>query len=148
MKRVTILAITIASLSACAGGETRNSNYAEDAELQVAYEQASIACVGQKSCELIWERTRDYVERHSATRIRRADDAVIETEMPHEFGVLYIYASRKHATDNSDSSTIRINVMCRGMYESDGSRGWMYGTCASQVAQVERGFRDFVVSEN
>ncbi|CAN7485019.1 hypothetical protein LJR029_000883 [Caballeronia sp. LjRoot29] len=148
MKRLTLLVITLASLVACAGGGTRNDNYAEDAELQVAYEQTSIACVGQKSCESIWQRTRDYIVQHSTTPIRRADNDVIETKEPHQFGVLYIWASKTSMSGDRVSSTIKIKVMCRGMYESDGSRGWMYGTCAGQVAQVERGFRHFVADDD
>jgi hypothetical protein len=147
MKQVILLVITLASLSACAGGWTRNDNYAEDAELQIAYEQTSITCAGQKSCEPIWQRTRDYVVENSTTPIRRADNVVIETKQPHQFGVLYIWASKTPAVDNRESSTIRLKVMCRGMYESDGSRGWMYDTCAKQVVQVERGFRRFVAGD-
>ncbi len=50
--------------------------------------------LGRTSCEAIWKRTRDYVARYSATRISREDDTAIETERPHEFGVLYLWASR------------------------------------------------------
>src|ERR1700693_4980933 len=88
MKRVILLVITLASLSACAGGWTRNDNYAEDAELQIAYEQTSITCAGQKSCEPIWAGDQRFVVRKLTTPIRRADNAVIETKQPHQFGVL------------------------------------------------------------
>lgn len=148
MKRVTLLAITLVSLSACTTNFTRNDDYGQEADLQVANEQASVSCVGQKSCDVIWQRTRSYVAQHSAAIIRRADDTIIETKIPHQFGVVYIWASRTPVPDDPASSLIKLHVMCRGMYESDGSRGWMYGTCARQVAQVERGFRHFAAGDD
>jgi hypothetical protein len=148
MKRATLLAITLVSLAACTTGFTPKDDYGQEAELQVASEQASVSCVGQKSCDVIWQRTRSYVVQHSAAPIRRADNAIIETNKPHQFGVVYIWASRTPSSDDPGSSIIKLNVMCRGMYESDGSRGWMYGTCAGQVAQVERGFRHFAAGDD
>lgn len=148
MKRGALLAIALVSLAACTTGFARKGDYSQEAELQIANEQASVTCVGQKSCDASWQRTRSYVAQHSAARIRRADDAIIETRMPHEFGVVYIWASRKLASDDSASSIIKLNVMCRGMYESDGSRGWMYGTCAKKVVEVERGFRRFAAGDD
>jgi hypothetical protein len=88
------------------------------------------------------------VAQHSAARILRADDAIIETKKPHQFGVVYIWASRTPASDDPGSSIIKLNVMCRGMYESDGSRGWMYGTCARQVVEVDRAFHHFAVGDD
>jgi hypothetical protein len=148
MKRATLLAITLVSLAACTTGFTRKDDYRQEEELQVANEQASVTCVGRKSCDVIWQRTMTYVTQHSAARVRRADDAIIETKIPHQFGVVYIWASRTPASYDLASSIIKLNVMCRGMYESDGSRGWMYGTCARQVVEVERGFRRFAVGDD
>jgi hypothetical protein len=148
MKRATLLAITLVSLSACTNGFTRNDDFRQETELQVANEQASVSCVGQKSCDVIWQRTRSYVGQHSAAIIRRADDTIIETKIPHQFGVVYIWASRTPVSDDQVSSLINLNVMCRGMYESDGSRGWMYGTCARKVVEAERGFRRFAEGDD
>jgi len=56
MKWATLLAITLASLAACTTGFTRKDDYKQEAELQVANEEASVSCVGQKSCDAIWQR--------------------------------------------------------------------------------------------
>jgi hypothetical protein len=148
MKRATLLAITLVSLAACTTGLTRNDDYRQEVELQVANEQASVSCFGPKSCDVIWQRTKSYVVQHSAALIRRADDAIIETKIPHQFGVVYVWASRTPSSDNPASSIIKLHVMCRGMYESDGSRGLMYGNCARQVVDVERRFHRFAVGDD
>lgn len=147
MKRATLLAITLLSLAACTTGFKRQDDSKQEAELQAANEEASVSCVGQTSCDVIWQRTRSYVAAHSVGIIQRADDAIIETKIPHQFGVVYIWASRTPSPDDPASSIIKLRVMCRGMYESDGSRGWLYGNCARQVIEVERGFHRFAAGE-
>jgi hypothetical protein len=147
MKWTTLLAITLVSLAACTTGFKRQDDSTQEAELQAANEEASVSCVGQKSCDVIWQRTRSYVAEHSAAIIQRADDAIIETKIPHQFGVVYIWASRTPSKDDPASSVIKLHVMCRGMYESDGSRGWLYGNCARQVVEVERGFHRFAAGD-
>jgi hypothetical protein len=147
MKWTTLLAITLVSLAACTTGLKRQDDSKQEAELQVANEEASVSCVGQKSCDVIWQRTRSYVAAHSAAIIQRADDTIIETKIPHQFGVVYIWASRTPSPDDPVSSIIKLHVMCRGMYESDGSRGWLYGDCARQVVEVERGFHRFAAGD-
>lgn len=36
---------------------------------------------------------------------------------------------------------IRLKAMCKGMYDSNGGPGWQYGSCASKILEVEKGFR-------
>lgn len=149
MKRVTLpLAITLVSLAACTTGFTGQDDLRQEAELQVANDQATLSCVGENSCDAIWQRTRSYVAHHSAATIRRADKAIIETNIPHQFGVVYMWASRTAVSDDPVSSIIKLHVMCRGMYESDGSRGWMYRDCARQVVEVDRGFQRFAIGDD
>jgi hypothetical protein len=148
MKRVTLMSIVLTSMAACAGGWPHTDTQADDARFQAAHERVSIDCLGRTSCEAIWKRTRDYVARYSATRISKADDTAIETERPHEFGVLYLWASRTLVPGDPEASRIRLNVMCRGMVKSDGTRGWLYATCVRQVTPVELGFRDYATAED
>lgn len=148
MKWATLLAITLVSLAACTTGFKRQEDCRQEAQLQVANEEASVSCVGRESCDVIWQRTRSYIAEHSVAVIQRADSAIIETKIPHEFGVVYIWASRTPSPDDPASSIIKLHVMCRGMYESDGSRGWMYSNCARQVVEVERGFHRFAAGDD
>jgi hypothetical protein len=148
MKWAIVLAATFASLTACSGDWIHNDNRAGDAELQAAQEQSNVGCVGQTACERVWKRTRDYVARQSATQIKRSDDSVIETDLPHEFGILYMWASKEPSLNDPNAWVIRLKVMCRGMYKSDGSPGWLYDSCASQVEQVERNFRPYTTGED
>jgi hypothetical protein len=148
MKRAIALAATFATLTACTGNWIHNDTRAGDAELQAAQALAEVDCVGQRACERLWKRTREYVVRQSLTQIKRSDDSVIETAQPHEFGILYIWASKEPLSNGPSAWAIRLNVMCRGMYKSDGSRGWLYESCARQVEQAERGFRPYTTGED
>jgi hypothetical protein len=148
MEPAIVLAAAFASLTACSGDWIHNDSRAGDAKLQAAQELSEIECVGQTGCERVWRRTRDYVARQSATQIKRSDDSVIEIELPHEFGILYMWASKEPSLNDPNAWVVRLKVMCRGMYKSDGSPGWLYESCARQVEQVELGFRPYTTGED
>lgn len=144
-KRI-ILTIAVASLGACTTSRSSIDAQHYEIALDEARDDASIGCVGRVACDAAWQRTREFVTRHSATNIRRANEITIETGVPHESGVLYLWASRTAAGDGIDSATIRVKGLCRGMYTSDGAPAWMYVTCAELITQAEKEFRHFVAS--
>ena len=144
MKQGLLLMIAVASLGACTtGGLLIDSRHYEVA-LDEAHDDASIRCVGRVACDVMWQRTREFVMQRSATNIIRANRTTIETAEPHESGVLYLWASRIAAGDGTDSSIVRVKGLCHGMYTSDGNPAWMYVTCAELITQAERAFRQFV----
>jgi len=146
MKRGLLLMIAVASLGACTtGGLLIDSRHYEVA-LDEAHDDASIRCVGRVACDVMWQRTRDFVKQRSATSIIRANQTTIETAEPHESGVLYLWASRIAAGDGTDSSIVRVKGLCHGMYTSDGNPAWMYVTCTELITQAEKAFRQFVNS--
>ncbi|MFM0136364.1 hypothetical protein [Caballeronia grimmiae] len=110
-----------------------------------AREFAFVDCSGDDQCAQRWNRTRQYIARHSATRIRRADAVEIETGRPLEAGVVYLWATRTPAGPGSERAHIRIKGMCKGMYGMDGGPGLLYAQCAEQIRCIEMNFRSFVL---
>jgi hypothetical protein len=88
----------------------------------------------------------EYVARYSATRIRHADSAGIETRRPLEAGVVYLSAMRTPSDKSGERARISLKGMCRGMYGMDRGPGWIYASCASQIRSVEMIFRAFVLA--
>ncbi|MFL9913751.1 hypothetical protein [Paraburkholderia sp. RL17-337-BIB-A] len=137
-----ILALTIAGLAACTT-QTRVAALRDtEIQLEEARAQASVSCSGRVDCDRLWGLTKKYIAERSVTPIRRADETAIETAEPHMFGAVYVWATR--TTDESGGTTISLKGMCRGMYRTDGSAGWLYSSCAEQIRAVEMNFRSFV----
>lgn len=146
MKRRAICAILLAGLGACAS-EARWTRFEQtEAALMQAREFASVDCSGISECTQRWERTRQYVARYSATRIRRADQAQIETGRPLEAGVVYLWATRTAVDPGSERARIRLKGMCKGMYGMDGGPGLLYTQCAAQIRSIETNFRGFILA--
>ena len=143
MTRMTIgLCIALVGstwLAACATAARDTAFRAEEVELFRAHQQARIVCNASPACDEAWARTKTFIAAHSATRIVHADDTVIQTAFSHEFGVVYLAASKD--ADGNGGAAIRLKAMCRGMYDSDGNAGLLYSTCAKSVISVETGFR-------
>jgi len=148
MRYRILYAAWLLSLAACSSDERWNRFRETEPLLAEARELASIECSGLEECTARWERTRQYVTRYSATRIRHADAAEIETGRPLEAGVVYLWATRTPAAGNGDHARISLKGMCRGMYGMDGGPGWLYASCASQIRSIEMKFRNYVVSED
>ena len=137
----TIVVVALAVLAGCATQARLTSFRQSEIALQEARQQASVDCSTEPQCSRVWMLARNYVEARSATRIRRADDSIIETAAPHTFGVAYFWAEKEAA---GGVSTIHLRGMCRGMYSSDGGPGWMYASCAEQIREAEMQFRSFI----
>lgn len=140
MAAVALLTIIVAG---CSSTQARVAAHRDtEIALQQARELAHVDCSAVADCERLWTRTTLYVRQRSVTPIRHADDTTIETAEPHEFGAVYLWATR--TSDANGVSTIRIKAMCRGMYRADGNPGWFYRTCAEQIRSVETDFRPFI----
>jgi hypothetical protein len=142
MKNGLSLTTLLAAFAGCATDAQLESFRQTEIQLLEARAQASALCATALACARGWTLTQTYVAQHSKTPIRRADDSVIETAMPHTFGVAYFWAEKN--AGEKGSATIRLKGMCRGMYSSDGGPGWMYATCAEQIRAGEMDFRRFV----
>lgn len=142
MNRKLVLGFAIVGLAACATQERIAAFRETEIQLEEARAEASVECTGTTDCDRLWSLTKTYVARRSVTRIRRANDTVIETAMPHMFGAVYVWARR--SPDDGGGSTITIKGMCRGMYRDDGSPGWLYKSCAEQIRAVETDFHSFL----
>lgn len=141
--RLAAFALLLIILTGCGTEESRIAARRDtEIALETAREQAHVDCASSADCERLWTRTRLYVAQRSATPIRRADDAAIETAEPHTFGTVYVWATRTSSAGGV--STIQVKGMCRGMYRADGNPGWLYGTCARQIRSVETEFRSFI----
>ncbi|MFC0397297.1 hypothetical protein [Paraburkholderia rhizosphaerae] len=124
-------------------GDERTAAFLKtETQLAAAREHASVVCDTQDACDRFWARTRAYVVEHSPTRIRRADDSVIETARPYEFGIAYFRAER--ATHDDGSTRISLKGLCRGMYNGAGGPGWTYSLCAPQIEAAEAAFQQTI----
>jgi hypothetical protein len=107
----------------------------EEVELFRARQQASVSCGSTVDCDRAWARAQSFIKTHSASRIIRADDTVVETALQHSFGFVYLAASKTLTDDGV--TVIHLKTMCRGMYDSDGNAGLLYSTCAKSIVSVE-----------
>ncbi|MEM5384059.1 hypothetical protein VSR68_10730 [Paraburkholderia phymatum] len=144
MKRGWIRAFLLSMLCAavldgCASASRDAAFRSRQVELFRARQGASVICDSSVDCDRAWARTRSFIKTHSASRIIRADDTVIETGDPHSFGFVYL-AATKSPTDDGHT-LIQLRAMCRGMYDSDGNAALMYSTCAKSIVEVEGEFR-------
>lgn len=139
-------AVLLLGLAACASDARWKQFEQTESALMKAREFASIDCSGDDECAQRWNRTRQYIARHSATRICRADDANIETGRPLEAGVVYLWATRTPPGPGGERARIRIKGMCKGMYGTDGGPGLLYSQCAEQIHSIEMNFRSFVLA--
>ncbi|SAK93933.1 hypothetical protein [Caballeronia ptereochthonis] len=144
MRKPALCAVSLLGLAACSSGARWNEFRQTEPALVQAREFASIDCFGPEECSRLWERTRQYVARYSATRIRREDAAEIETGRPLEAGVVYLWATRTPTGNGGERARISLKGMCRGMYGMDGGPGWRYAQCASRIRSIEMNFRGFV----
>ncbi|WP_239483324.1 hypothetical protein [Burkholderia sp. MS455] len=139
MKRRWLAISVLLALSACAGEEHTAAFRKKETQLLETRQTALLRCATQSECDRAWNRTRDFIERHSSTRITRFGSDLIETAQPSLAGNVYLWASRTASADGS--STIRLKAMCKGMYDSNGGPGWQYDGCATQILEIQEGFR-------
>lgn len=142
MNNRLFLVLAVAGLAACATDARVAALRDTEIQLEEARAHAWVSCSARADCDRLWSLTKTYVEQHSITPIRRADETAIETAEPHTFGAVYVWATR--TTDDSGASTIRLKAMCRGMYRADGNPGWLYSSCGEQIRAVENNFRSFI----
>lgn len=126
-------------LAGCASAARDAAFRREEAALYDARRQAAVRCGAEADCAAAWARTRAFVAAHSATRIIHADDTLIVTAMPHAFGFVYL-AAMQRATDQGDT-LIQLKAMCRGMYDTNGTAGPLYATCADSIVAIEAEYR-------
>jgi hypothetical protein len=132
-------------LAGCATASREAAFRSDEVELFRARHAASIACETTVACDKAWERTRTFIQTHSATRIVQADGSAIQTAFPHAFGFVYLAATR--SADETGHIVIRLKAMCRGMYASDGGVGLLYSTCARSIESAEAEFHAWVQEE-
>ncbi|MEX3901345.1 hypothetical protein [Paraburkholderia sp. BR10954] len=137
---VSILCLVL--VAGCASTAREAAFRREEVALFEARQQACVRCEPTVDCESAWVRTRAFVTTHSASRIVRADDTLIETALPHSFGFVYLAAPKGRLDE--DHALIQLKAMCRGMYRTDGNVSVMYWTCANAIVAVEDEFRAFM----
>ncbi|AOR73167.1 hypothetical protein BBJ41_37130 [Burkholderia stabilis] len=141
MKRGWLATGVLLALSACAGDAQTGAFRERETQLLTTREAASLRCATQSECDRAWARARRFIEMHSSTRITRFTADAIETAQPLLAGNVYLWASRAASEDGR--SVIRLKVMCKGMYDSDGGPGWQYDACATKTLELEGSFRSF-----
>ncbi|WP_235212558.1 hypothetical protein [Burkholderia pyrrocinia] len=139
MKRRWLAVGVALALSACAGEEHTAAFRKKETQLLETRQTALLRCATQSECDRAWNRTRDFIERRSSTRITRFGPDLIETAQSHLAGNVYLWASRAASADGS--ATIRLKAMCKGMYDSNGGPGWQYDGCAAKILEIQEGFR-------
>ncbi len=133
-----------AGVAGCASPAREAAFRHEEVAVYEARQQAAVRCEPGVDCEAAWALTKVFVRTRSASRIVRADDAVIETALPHSFGFVYLAAS-KGPTDDGHT-LIRLKAMCRGMYDTDGNAGLLYSTCAHSIVAIEAEFHAWMAA--
>ncbi|RZF25686.1 hypothetical protein EVC45_32250 [Paraburkholderia sp. UYCP14C] len=128
-----------ALISGCANAAREAAFRREELALFEARQQATVRCEAQDACEAAWARARAFVATHSASRIVRAGDTLIETARPHSFGFVYLAALKQQTVEGH--TLIQLKAMCRGMYGTDGNAGVLYSTCANSIITIEGEFR-------
>ena len=142
MNNRLFLVLAFVGLAACTTEARFDALRDTEIQLEEARAHAWVSCSARANCDRVWSLTKTYVAQHSSTPIRRADETAIETDEPHTFGAVYVWATR--TTDASGASTIRLKAMCRGMYRADGNPGWLYSSCGEQIRAVEHNFPSFI----
>lgn len=144
MLRIGCLALPVL-LSACVS--VADPEYrATEVSLYEARRAATVPCQNDAHCDAAWRRTERYLALNSATPVVLFDATAIKTRTAKIWGSPYFFALR--GLEDDGARTIRIRGMCRGMYLSDGRPGWLYRSCAAEIARVENGFRAFVDSDS
>jgi hypothetical protein len=146
MRKPVACALLISCLAACASDARWGEFVKTEPALVEARQYASVECTGHVECAMRWQRTMEYVNRYSATRIRYADLYGIETARPHEAGVVYLSATQIQLDGPGERARISLKGMCRGMYGNDGGPGLLYASCAEQIRTIELNFRVFVLA--
>jgi hypothetical protein len=143
----TLIALAAASvlLAACSSAEKEKQRETafthNEQSLQIAQHNATIACRDTAQCDAIWKLTKPYVEQNSKARLTRADDAVIQTDVPYDSGKPVFSATR---VTNASGTTIALYAQCRDMYGPDRARGSDYDDCAEKILSVQNGYANYL----
>jgi hypothetical protein len=146
VKTLIASVLALSMLAACSSVEKqkqREIGYQHSEQsLEVAQQRATIACESGAQCDAMWSLTKTYVAQNSSKEpLTRADDAVIQTDLPYEGGKAVFSATR---TGKGSGAVITLYAQCRGMYLPDKKRGSDYDDCAEKILATQNGFADYL----
>jgi hypothetical protein len=145
----TLIALAIASfaLAACSSAEKEKQRELgfthSEQSLEAAQHSATIACADPAQCDAIWKLTKTYVEQNSKQRLTRADDAVIQTDVPYDSGKP-VFSATRVANAGGSGAVIALYAQCRGMYGPERARGSDYDDCAEKILKAQNGFQGYL----
>jgi outer membrane murein-binding lipoprotein Lpp len=144
VKRITAFALAALVLAGCSSAEKeerRAEEFAHDeSSLAAAQRSASVDCA-PSNCDAAWAQTKRYIQQHSDTRITRADEVAIDTEVPSSSGNAAFSATR---IAKGTGATLTLFAQCRGMYKPDKEKGSDYDDCAEKILKTQNGFVAFL----
>jgi hypothetical protein len=147
VKTLIASALVLSMLAACSSVDKEKQKETafthSEQSLEMAQRSATIACADAAQCDAIWKLTKPYVEQSSKEKLTRADDAVIQTDVPYDSGKPVFSATR---TTNASGTTIALYAQCRDMYGPERARGSDYDNCAEKILKVQNGYADYLRS--
>jgi hypothetical protein len=113
-----------------------------EAQLAIARQAAAVPCPDTPTCDRAWMLTKNYVEQNSEMRVRRSDDASIETFLPINSGMVAFHAKRVPL--KGGGMVITLAGICKNMYSSDGQPAANYAQCATKIGIPQKKFRGYL----
>jgi hypothetical protein len=147
VKTLIASVIALSMLAACSSAEKEKQKEAgymhTEQSLESAQRNATVSCDSPAQCDAIWTLTKTYVEQNSKERLTRADDAVIQTDVPYDSGKA-VFSATRVANSGGNGAIITLYAQCRGMYEPDRKRGSDYNDCSEKILSTQNKFADYL----
>ncbi|HLX01049.1 MAG TPA: hypothetical protein VKS80_02905 [Trinickia sp.] len=145
MNKITACALVALLLAACSSPEKKAKQEQEfihnETSLAQAQRSAVVECGEAATCDAAWALTKRYIEKHSDTKVMRADAVAITTEVPSDSGQASFSATR---VAKGAGATLSLFAQCRDMYGPDNARGSDYDKCAEKILQTQNGYVPFL----
>ncbi|QCP54062.1 hypothetical protein FAZ95_34305 [Trinickia violacea] len=145
MKKITACALVALLLAACSSPEKKAQQEQEfvhnETSLAEAQRNAVVECGEPATCDAAWTLTKRYIEKHSDTKVTRADAVAIDTEVPSGSGDAAFSATR---VAKGAGARLTLFAQCRDMYGPDNARGSDYDKCADKILRTQNGYVAFL----
>ncbi|MGV2292622.1 hypothetical protein AAHK20_28205 [Trinickia sp. YCB016] len=145
MKKITACALVAFLLTACSSAEKQAQQAQEfihnESSLADAQRNAVVECSDPATCDAAWTLTKRYIEKHSDTKVTRADAVAIDTAVPSSSGDVSFSATR---VAKGSGARLTLFAQCRDMYGPDNARGSDYDKCADKILRTQNGYVPFL----
>jgi len=143
MKKVIALGLLLVAINGLTGCLSQQEIAQRNAEssaiserLNASYAFRTVDCKNKMACDKAFNLTKIYIQEHSDMKVQFADDTIISTYGPIEYGYLGFAATK--TPEAGETAKIKLSISCKG-FES-----FNFTACAKRMAPIYENYKGYI----